>query len=85
MSHFRHPRLLDPPHFNPGSASRVAINHARDYYIHQLRHRLPVSARANPYAPGHSLHDVWVAALLTEAGDTLDIAASFGGDYTCHG
>lgn len=87
MSHYRHPRLAEPVAFEAPPAIRCAADIARNYYINSLRHGRHISAHANPYQPGTRHHEVWFAALLTEASDHLDLLAAdrAAGSFTIHG
>lgn len=87
MSQFRHPSLREPVMFEAPAPIRCAADIARNYYINQLRHGRPITARANPYPPGTREHEVWLAALLTEASDLLELLASdhATGSFTCFG
>lgn len=82
---FRHPRLGEPVMFEAPASIRCAADVARNYYINCLRHGRTFTAHANPYEPSSREHEVWFAALLTEASDHLDVIAYRDGDLTIHG
>lgn len=87
MSHYRHPSLREPVMFEAPASIRCAADIGRNYYINQLRHNRPITAHANPYPDGTREHEVWFAALLTEASDLLEILAgnNAAGSFTCFG